>query len=725
MGMVQDRHTIWWSVNMGRLERILQRRLAAALVLTVLSATAALAQAPGVAVTGELKRWHKITVTLDGPAASATGLPNPFLDMRMDVAFTHAASGTTYRVPGFFDADGNSANTSAVSGNKWRAILAPDKAGEWTFWISFRQGPGVAGADSATAGTALPPYDGRTGSFSVVETDKTGRDFRAKGMLKYVNRHHLQFAGTREYFLKVGSDSPENLLAYDDFDDTPNYKWEGRLGGGFRRSFAAHVRDWKPGDPTWKDGKGKGLIGAMNYLASEGLNSQSFIPYTIHGDDRNVSPYIDSEDRTRISIPKANQWEIFFEHMDKLGLFMEFKLMEIENDWDMDAGELGPERKLYYRELIARFGHHLGINWNVGEENNNTPAQRMEFAKYIYANDPYHHLVNIHNVQNWERLYRPLIGKDSPYKGASLQINLYDVYDVTRYLWMASELAGAPWAITIDETRPGPAGTALGQVNAAVARDVADPEHDEGRKGALWANIMAGGAGMNTYVGFGTDVGDPSTTTSSIDVPDLMLQDYRLYEKWWDQMRAAHSFFIDNKVPFQEMSNHSELMSAGWSLAGAGMIVGYFPKGTVGDDRGVSGGAAYGPAFPVAGRGGPGRGPEGGRSAAAPGQAPGALGGVGAVGPNAGGDRHGQAPMAGPGTPPPSPTVDLHAYKGSYEVRWFDPRQGGPLQSGSITRLAAGGKDWVEIGQPPSAPQQDWVVLIRPEQPRAPRAPIR
>ena len=33
------------------------------------------------------------------------------------------------RVPGYFAADGNAANTSATSGNKWRAHLSPDKAG--------------------------------------------------------------------------------------------------------------------------------------------------------------------------------------------------------------------------------------------------------------------------------------------------------------------------------------------------------------------------------------------------------------------------------------------------------------------------------------------------------------------------------------------------------------------------------------------------------------------
>jgi len=56
-------------------------------------------------------------------------------------------------------------------------------------------------------------------------------------MLNYVDKNHLQFEGTGEYFLKVGNDSPENLLAYDDFDDTPNYTWTGQDSdtiGGYR-----------------------------------------------------------------------------------------------------------------------------------------------------------------------------------------------------------------------------------------------------------------------------------------------------------------------------------------------------------------------------------------------------------------------------------------------------------------------------------------------------------
>ena len=75
-------------------------------------------------ITGELKQWHKVTLTIDGPSAHETNnAPNPFLDYRMMVTFTHESGPPSYRVPGYFAADGNAARTSATSGNKWRAHL--------------------------------------------------------------------------------------------------------------------------------------------------------------------------------------------------------------------------------------------------------------------------------------------------------------------------------------------------------------------------------------------------------------------------------------------------------------------------------------------------------------------------------------------------------------------------------------------------------------------------
>src|SRR5687768_4170040 len=73
-----------------------------------------------VAVGGELKQWHKVTLTLDGPFAhERDNSPNPFVDVALNVTFTHESGSPRYIVPGYFAADGNAANTSAESGTKW------------------------------------------------------------------------------------------------------------------------------------------------------------------------------------------------------------------------------------------------------------------------------------------------------------------------------------------------------------------------------------------------------------------------------------------------------------------------------------------------------------------------------------------------------------------------------------------------------------------------------
>jgi hypothetical protein len=82
-------------------------------------------------VSGELKKWHKVTLTFDGPDTSETADPNPFLYYRLNVTFTHQPSGKSFLVPGYYAADGNAANTSADSSNKWRVHFAPDAVGTW------------------------------------------------------------------------------------------------------------------------------------------------------------------------------------------------------------------------------------------------------------------------------------------------------------------------------------------------------------------------------------------------------------------------------------------------------------------------------------------------------------------------------------------------------------------------------------------------------------------
>ncbi|MCK5172503.1 MAG: DUF5060 domain-containing protein, partial [Planctomycetes bacterium] len=260
------------------------------------------------AVTGELKQWHKVTVMFDGSDTSETATSNPFTDYRLNVTFT-APSGQQYVVPGYYAADGNAANTGADSGGKWRAHLAPDEAGKWKYQASFRTGKMIAVADDLEAGKAVSAIDGKKGSFVIKPTDKSGRDFRGQGRLQYVGKHHLRFAGSGEYFLKCGPDAPETFLAYKDFDGTETKKKNAPL-----KTWQPHVKDYNPGDPTWMNGKGKGIVGAINYLSDKGANSVSFLTYNAGGDGDNVWPFRERDDKFRYDCSKLDQWQVVFEH---------------------------------------------------------------------------------------------------------------------------------------------------------------------------------------------------------------------------------------------------------------------------------------------------------------------------------------------------------------------------------------------------------------------------
>ncbi|WP_419194563.1 DUF5060 domain-containing protein [Novipirellula herctigrandis] len=492
-------------------------------------------------ISGELQQWHKVTLTLDGPQASEDGTPNPFLDYRMQVTFRHPATGLTYVVPGYFAADGDAANTSATSGDKWRAHLSPDHSGQWTYAVSFRKGTGVAISDAPEAGTSVSGIDNLKGTFRISKTDKSGRDFRSKGRLNYVGKHHLQFAGTNEFFLKAGADAPENFLAYKDFDG--DFKTDGKKDN-LVKDWAPHVQDWHPGDPTWQSGKGKGIIGAVNYLASQGLNSFSFLTLNIEGDDRNVFPYTTYDERGRIDCSRMDQWETVFAHGTNLGMYLHFKTLEAENVNLLDDGHMGPQRKLYYRELIARFAHHLALNWNLGEEvglgHDVSTQKKKDWAEYFWTHDPYQHHIVIHNGNN----HFDLLGPGSTLTGFSLQTNQADfrnVHNATRNYIRRSVEAGKPWVVACDEP---------GDAQHSLIPDDEDPTRDNARKNALWGNIMAGGAGVEWYFGY------------KHAHSDLTCQDYRVRQTMWKQCRTALSFFADHQIPFWNMTGADEKLDS-------------------------------------------------------------------------------------------------------------------------------------------------------------------
>lgn len=497
-----------------------------------------------VELSGELRKWHKVTLTFDGPQSSERADLNPFMHYRLNVTFYHPASGKQYTKPGFFAADGDAANSSATSGNQWRVHFAPDETGRWIYEVSFRKGRFSAVSDDPGSGVSGEFMDGATGEFIINPSNKSGRDFRSKGRLEYVGTHYLEFAETGEPFLKVGADAPENFLAYADFDGT--FKDDGH-SDDLVKSWQPHVRDWNLGDPTWQNGKGKGMIGALNYLASEELNAVSFLTLSTEGDDENVFPHVDYTTYDRFDVSKLAQWEIVFEHADSLGIFLHFKTQEVENQGLLDNGGVGAMRKLYYRELIARFGHHLALNWNLGEENGEwiddhpTPPQstlqRRAMAHYFHENDPYPRHIVIHNGEYFD----DLLGDKSKLTGPSIQTHREDFGQVHQAVleWRRkSDDAGKPWAVAVDEP---------GDHRFSLVPDAVNPEHDNARQNALWGSFMGGAWGIEWYFGYENEQSD------------LTAEDWRSRDKFWDQCRYLLQFFRENELPVRLMEPADEL----------------------------------------------------------------------------------------------------------------------------------------------------------------------
>lgn len=497
--------------------------LAIAVVGIVTMMPRAVGESPA-AVSGEPRKWQTVTLSFRGPEATETDTsPNPFLDFRLKVLFT-GPSGQRYDVPGFFDGDGN----GGERGDIWRVRFTPDEAGTWRSSASFRVGKEVAVSLDPAEGKP-GHFDGESGSFTVVQRDRKAAGFLKWGRLEYVGGHYLKFRDG-SYWIKAGADSPENFLAYKGFDNTP----------GGRHEYASHIVDWKQGDPDWGNGAGKGIIGALNYLASKNVNCIYFLPMNIGGDGKDVWPFVGpidpegnpSNDNLHYDISKLRQWEIVFDHAQKKGIFLHFVLNEAEapNKRELDNAELGVERKLYYREIIARFGHHNALQWNISEEYDlglNLGAKRVkEFAEYIRAVDPYDHPITVHHAgKSPEPAWLPFVGDKR--------------FSVTSFQYY-KEIAGYGREVekwrkkTADGGHPLP--ICLDEVRWTTAENQA-----EQRKDLVWPTLLSGGH-IEHFL-----------------YERLDTQDFRQFENLWLWTGYARKLMEEN-LPFWEMEPHDELL---------------------------------------------------------------------------------------------------------------------------------------------------------------------
>ena len=563
-----------------------------------------------------------------GPWASdSDDTPNPFLDYRLSVRFD-GPGGTSMTVPGFFDADGASGDI----GNVWTARFLPPVKGTWTATASMRSGSGVALQSAPGAGSPVTTVNGRQITFEVKDIDPDEGGFYRLGTLEDVGRHHRKFQHG-PFYLKAGINGPENFLAIRALDDITKTQGVGNL-----HSYAEHRDDWNPGDPVLRPGNGledgKGAIGALNYLAGKGVNSLFLLVMNLGGDGRDVYPFIGPRNRefekVHYDTSRMRQWNTIFEHAQRVGISLSLVMNETEiaNELWLDNGTLGTERKLFYREMIARFGHHPAIRWNLCEETDFNAATLASFAQWITDLDAYEHPISLHNRPDDLAVFQSVLN-DPNIDAASLQFSLNAADEQIEELRTLSEQAGRPWLVDADEMNPWPTG-------------LTDTNADDIRKRVLYDALFSGG-GVEFYLGWH-------------DLPlggDLTLEDFRTREDMWYFVGHARRF-MEAELPFWEMEPADDLLRNEALAFGEAQV---FAK----TDQFY---AVYLP------------------DASGPSQ------------------------------------LNLGASTGAFEKLWYNPRNGRYV--GAVENLSSPG-GWVDVGPPPSHPNQDWVVLFRRHAPLSAR----
>ena len=532
----------------------------------------------------ERKLWHPLTLSFatavnTDETAHAPG-QNPFLDYRLRVSFRHA-SGRRTVVDGFYAADGDAAESGATGGNVWQVRFTPGESGDWQWRAEFRQGPSIALNPLATGSVADPAVDGAIGVFRVGAADPDAPGFLGKGRLAYVDAPYLRCANG-EWFLKSGAGGPENFLAYDGFDGTTGNPANQCLAGqGFLHRYAAHANDWI-GDELdlasdWGGGRAHDILGAIDWLAGAGVNSLYLILDNYQGDGDDVWPWAAPQDKLHFDVSKLEQWERVFAHLNARGLHLEMVLEENENDEiSVPDGGLGTgltnERRLYYRELVTRFGHHLALQWVIGDESDywDDVGVMKSLASELRALDPYDHPIAFHSKHPCQgpgctEVYPSLVQQYQPYFGyPAFETSAFQTapasYNASTLQLRQAQLGTRPWAHFGDEQ----------SLNATPENLVVN------RTQALWGNLMGGGSGVAWYPGNDVPSQYPPGTNICMYF-DLTVEDFRAFQDYFVQSRHAIELF-QSQLPFTQMVSGNALASP----AGTSDFVFYRPQGPLG-----------------------------------------------------------------------------------------------------------------------------------------------
>ncbi len=185
--------------------------------------------------------------------------------------------------------------------------------------------------------------------------------------------------------------------------------------------------------------------------------------------------------------------------------------------------------------MVARFGHHNALIWNLCEEYNLgldlKPQSIREFAAYLAQLDTYDHPITVHHSKDPVQSWKPFLG-DELFSITSLQIGRGDIEPVVERFRRLTRQAGRALPIAVDEFTVTTNNQPWIPVDDSVAL----------RKEKLWPAYLSGGQ------------------VEFIVAELLDTEDFRKYDALWKYIWYARRF-MERHLPFWEMEPADELLT--------------------------------------------------------------------------------------------------------------------------------------------------------------------
>jgi hypothetical protein len=301
-----------------------------------------------------IEQWGRFELALNGPTNG-----NPFTDVKFSVRFWQRRYET--EANGFYDGDG-----------VYRARFMPEKQGEW-HWLTV---------------SSSPELNGQTGSFTV-----TAPSARNHGPVRVANIYHFAYAdgtsykelGTtcyvwqlqnealQEQTLKTLASAPFNKLRFCVFPKRYQWNTNEPIMYPFAENAAATNRDFA----------GSNMAASRQSAAIQ--NSA-----------------LTNWDFTRFNPAYFQHLEQRIADLQALGVEADVILFHPydEGHWGFDRMPADADDR-YVHYVVARLAAYRNVWWSLANEwdfmKEKKESDFVRFGEIVSRDDPYHHLLSIHN----------------------------------------------------------------------------------------------------------------------------------------------------------------------------------------------------------------------------------------------------------------------------------------------------------------------------------------